>query len=133
MKKIIRRFIVTIAVLYILIHYYPGFTGSGNWQSLLVASALYLFLEAVVKPILRLFLIPINFLTLGFAGFIVNLLLLYIFVVISPGFDIQSFNLASMNLGPVVLPSIEIGYLGSLVITSFLIGFISSVLQWFLV
>ncbi|NOY15144.1 MAG: phage holin family protein [bacterium] len=132
MKRLIQRFLVTVLALYLLISYYPGLSGPSNWQSLAIAAGIYLFLEIVIKPVLKLFLIPINILTLGMASFLVNIILLYLLVILLPDINIMAFTIGPYYLGGYFIPQLTFGYWGSLALTSFLLSFTSSFLQWIL-
>lgn len=58
------------------------------------AAVLFGALNALIKPILVLFSLPLTFLTLGFFYFIINGFILYLTSALIPGFVITSFWLA---------------------------------------
>ena len=132
MKKLFQRFLVTIVTFYLLISVYPGLTGPANWQALIIAAGIYLFLELIIKPLLKLFLIPINILTFGLASFLVNIILLYIFLVIFPDINVVPFSIGPFSYNDFFIPVINFGYWSSLVMTSFLLSFSISFIQWIL-
>ncbi len=45
-------------------------------------------LNSTLKPILKILTLPINFMTLGLFGLVINLLILYVATLIVPGFAI---------------------------------------------
>ncbi len=132
MKKLIQRFLVTTITFYFLISFYPGLTGPSNYQPLIIAASIYLFLELIIKPLLKVFLIPINILTFGLASFFVNIILLYIFLIIFPDINVVPFSLGPFQYNNITIPTLHFGYWSSLVLTSFLLSFSISFIQWIL-
>ncbi len=128
MKKLFKRFIFTVIVFYVLINYYPGLSGSNQWQNLLAAGGIWLILEIAIKPILKLLLIPINILTLGLAGSFINVILLYLLVLLIPSIHIVPFDIGPLNWNGYLIPHYHLGYWLSLIATSVLIGLINSLL-----
>ena len=108
MGLIIRLLINTLAI-YIGSLVVPGVQLGGLKSALVVAIVLGI-INAVVKPVLLLLTLPINFLTLGLFTFIVNALMILLTSYIVEGFDVAS-----------LLPAL---------LFSILISIVSSVLTW---
>lgn len=68
----------------------PGITVEGFLSAMIVAVILGA-INIFIKPILKLITLPINVLTLGLFGLILNALLLMFAGYISPGFDVSGF------------------------------------------
>jgi len=65
---------------------------SPHWQDVAVMSLLLGLVNALVRPLIRLTLLPLNCLTLGLAGLIANALLLWIVFAVAPfGFRVGNF------------------------------------------
>jgi putative membrane protein len=60
----------------------------------LIAGAVFGVVNTLVKPIVKLFSLPLIFLTVGIALFFINLLMLYITSWVVDGFSISSFGAA---------------------------------------
>jgi len=56
------------------------------------------FFELILKPILKILLLPISFLTLGLIRIVINTFGLYLAVFLLPQFSISSFTLFGQNL-----------------------------------
>jgi len=67
-----------------------GIEFDDQWR-VLVAGAVFGFVNWLVKPIVTLLALPVIVLTLGIALFFVNLLMLYITSWVMDGFDIATF------------------------------------------
>ncbi len=67
-----------------------GISYSG-WTALLIFTLILVVVNAIVKPIIKFFTWPINFLTLGLFHLILNVLLLMLVSMLTPGFVFASF------------------------------------------
>lgn len=108
MALIIRLLINTLAI-YIASLIIPG-VQLGGLQSAVVVAIVLGVINAVVRPVLLLLTLPINFLTLGLFTFFVNALMVLLTSYIVEGFDVAS-----------LLPAL---------LFSILISLVSSVLTW---
>lgn len=79
-KKLIINIISSIAGLYLAIHFIPGVSFDGNlWEILLFGSILGL-VNSFLKPVLKVLTLPLNFVTLGLFGLILNLFLVWLVI-----------------------------------------------------
>ncbi len=68
----------------------PGVKISGIFAAILTAIALGL-VNTFLKPLLIIFTLPINVLTLGLFTFVINALLILLVAIIIPGFKVNNF------------------------------------------
>ena len=78
----------------------PGISVDGFWSALWVCVILGI-INVFIKPLIFLISLPINILTLGLFGFVINALLLLLAGHITPGFSVGGFW--SALLGSIVL------------------------------
>lgn len=64
---------------------------SKSWLPLLFFTLLLILVNSVIKPIIKFFTWPINFLTLGLFHFILNILFIMLIFYLTPGFIAVSF------------------------------------------
>lgn len=86
----------------------PGVSVSGFWVAV-IAAVILSIMNFVIKPILVLFTLPINIMTLGLFTFIINAGMVMLVAAIVPGFVVS--GLLSAILFSVIL-SIVNGFLG---------------------
>ena len=86
----------------------PGVSVSGFWVAV-IAAVILSIMNFVIKPILVLFTLPINIMTLGLFTFIINAGMVMLVAAIVPGFVVS--GLLSAVLFSVIL-SIVNGFLG---------------------
>ncbi len=68
-----------------------------GWYPALIAALVFGLLNLVVKPILKLITLPINLLTLGLFGLVINGALLWFVASFVNGFTIASFGAAFLG------------------------------------
>src|SRR5688572_24693300 len=82
-----------------------------SWIALLIGSVVLSLLNATLKPLLQLLFLPMNIITLGIFGWIINGVVLGLALFIVPGLSVQ----------PLVLFDVQMGTILSLIIISFFI------------
>jgi putative membrane protein len=88
--RLLVKWIALSAAVYVAALLIPGITVASIPTALLVGLIL-LVINMIVKPILGVLTLPINILTLGIFGFIVNVLLFWAVAYVVSGFDIASW------------------------------------------
>ena len=105
MNIILRWVLFTLAVM-LTAYIIPGFSVDG-FISALILSLLFGFINTFIKPFLSLITFPVNFLTLGIFGIVLNALLFMLAGYFAPGVSIDGFM-------PAHLASLLVGILGGL-------------------
>jgi putative membrane protein len=81
-------FLGTAASLWVAVWIVDGFEFSGEWWQFLIAAAIMGLANAIAKPILRLFSLPLILLTLGLFLIVVNAIVLQLVVWLSDVWDL---------------------------------------------
>ncbi|MFM6189310.1 MAG: phage holin family protein [Planktothrix sp.] len=68
----------------------PGFTIS-SWQAAAVGVVVMALVNAIIKPIITIFTLPLTILTLGLFLLVVNAISISLVAYFTPGFSISSF------------------------------------------
>lgn len=90
-----------------------------NITTLILASLVIGLLFGLAKPVLNMLFLPINFVTLGLFSTLINVFLLWLATYLVPGFAIEPMAIFGHNLSQ----------FWTLVVISFLLGFIQSVIK----
>lgn len=130
MKSIIRSLFHHLIVIYLVVKFYPGIRFDGTLQTLLITAFVLTLLNRFVKPLIKLFLLPINILTLNLFGWVANVLTLFLATILVSGFDVKPFFFTGFNYAGFVIPSMGISLLFSLILASLYISIISAFLKW---
>jgi putative membrane protein len=92
---LIHWIVLTLALL-IVSHLYSGIRIS-NLLAAVIAAAVLGILNALVRPVLQFFALPITLLTLGLFYFVINGLMLYWTASLVEGFAVRSFGAAILG------------------------------------
>ena len=84
------QWVVSGAAIIITAYLLPGVTLEGFFAALVTALVLGL-INAILRPILILFTLPLNILTLGLFTLVINALLVMLAATIVPGFKVDGF------------------------------------------
>jgi putative membrane protein len=119
--NLLKPIIVTAATIFSLAWFLPT-VSFGDYTTLLIASVVLALLQQIVKPILNILFLPVNVVTLGLFSVIINVALLWFATYLVPGFEIQSM----------ILFGVELNQFFSLLVISFLISFLQTVIGFIL-
>jgi len=130
MKKLLRSILINVLSLWLTSVAIDGFGYSGGWQTLILAAIIFGILNLLIRPLVKLFLLPINLLTLGLLGWLVNVLMLYLLVLFVPKIKIEAFEFAGFTYRGFIVPALRISQFYCTVLASSLISIISGFLHW---
>jgi putative membrane protein len=92
---LIHWIVLTLALL-IVSYLYSGIRVA-SLPSAIIAAAVLGILNALVRPVLQFFALPITFLTLGLFYFVINGLMLYVTASLVEGFAVRGFGAAILG------------------------------------
>jgi len=93
---------------YVTARIVPGMTIEG-WETLGIVAVVWGVLSIILKPILVLLTLPVNFLTLGLFTFVINAGLIMLMTRIVPGFSVKSFGTALLAAVVLALLNVVLG------------------------
>lgn len=116
MDRVIQILVIAVS-LYVAVLIVPDLEFSGEWWKLLLVAAIFGLVNAFVRPILRIFTLPITILTLGIFLLVINAFMLLLTGAISAELDL---GLRVGDFFAALLGSIVISLVGMLL--SMMIG-----------
>jgi len=90
---LILRWLVNAVAILLMAFYLPGIAVSGFYAALIAALILGI-INAVLRPLLVILILPVNILTLGLFTLIINAVLFWFTSTIVKGFDVADFKAA---------------------------------------
>ena len=106
MIEFLAHLVISAAMLLVVANVVSG-VQVDSWSSAIVGALVLGIVNAVIKPLLVLFTLPLTILTLGLFLFVVNALVLQLVGAIAPGIKIAGFGPAL--LGSLLLTILNIG------------------------
>lgn len=121
MRSFVVNTVVTAVAFYVLTKLLPdagvstGVTYAGELAGLLVLAVIFGLVNGLIGPVVRILAFPLNLMTMGLIGFVINggLLLATAFVANSTGFDLQVGDFPPDVTGNTIVAAI----LGSIVLS----------------
>ncbi len=130
MKILLRHILINLLVIYLADLTYPGFSILHDTKTLLSAAVIWLLLNKIVKPIIKLLLLPINLITLNLFSWVISLITLFLLQSIVGGITISAYGFPGLSAGGFVIPAANINIFLSYVITSCLLNLLHSFIMW---
>ena len=90
MKKLLLTWILMALAIMAVAYFVPGIHITGFGAALVVVCVIAL-VNAFIKPIVNFISLPLNVLTVGLFGIVINALLFMLVAYFAPGFQIDSF------------------------------------------
>jgi putative membrane protein len=118
MKHIFRSILVYSVAIAVTSLFLPGIDYGNRISTLLLTAVVMGISNTFIRPILNLILLPINIITLGLVGLLMNAIILFIVTLLVPDFNIIPFSI-TLGSNPIYL-SLIWSYLVSATILSFI-------------
>ena len=112
---VIRVLVNAIAVI-AAVKLVPHVQFTGDWWQLLLLAAIFGVINAYIKPIVKLLSLPLNLVTFGLIGFVINTALVMLAAAVSQSLKLD-FTLAGWPPGSITLDVIIAAFLTSIVIS----------------
>ncbi len=97
MIKYVIKLLVVAGALLLAERFVNGITVDSFWPTAVLAAFIFGILSVTVRPILKLFALPITFITLGLFGLLINILVFWLITFV-PGVTIDGFVPAMLGL-----------------------------------
>lgn len=130
MKSIIRHYIITLFILWVVDYVVPGFSITGGILTYAFAAAILFLLNIFAKPFLKILLLPISVVTLGLTGIFINTLLFFGLDYFMDEVTVTSWNFDGAGLFGYSVPAFEFGIIATYIVSAILISFLISFLRW---
>src|SRR3989344_1075731 len=104
MKSILRLFLSSLAGLWACQSFISGFKITGGLENLFIASGALTLIYLIAKPILKILLLPINLLSLGFFGWIINVAILYLLTKLVPYVIVSGWHFPGFEYKGILIP-----------------------------
>jgi putative membrane protein len=131
MKSLFRRLIFTTITLFIISRLFPQ-VSFANIGVLISTGIVLVLLTVFVKPFLKILFLPVNLITFGLFSWVINIIVIYLAVLLVPGFHIHAITIPSFTLGIFIFPPFHLSQFWSLFFVSFLVSLGGGLFSWIL-
>jgi len=130
MKAFIRNILINLLVIYLVDACYPGFSILHDAKTLITAAVIWLLLNKIVKPIIKLLFLPINLITLNLFSWAVGLITLFLLPLIVGDIKISPYDFPGFNYQGFSVPPFHLSLFLSFIVTSALLNIFHNSLVW---
>lgn len=130
MKTVLRYFLINLVSLYAATLYIPGLVYTGGARSLIVGALVFMLINFMLVPLLKILFLPLNLLTLGLFSWLINVLALYALTAIMSDFILKPFYFEGASILGVSFPALDLSSFWVAVLASLMIGLVTNFLQW---
>lgn len=130
MKKILRLFLASLAGLWACQFLISSFRITGGFENLVMASGALTLIHLIAKPILKILFLPINLLSLGFLGWIINVAILYLLTRFIPYVTVSGWHFSGFEYKGILIPPYDLNQILVFILVSFLLSFVVNFVVW---
>lgn len=130
MKALLRHILVNLLVIFLVDASYKGFSIDHNFKTLLTAAIIWFLLNKVVKPIIKLLLLPINLITLNLFSWTIGLITLFLLPLIVDGITILAYDFPGVSYQGFSVPKFHLSLFISYLVASSLLNIYHNFLVW---
>ena len=130
MKTILRAIFLNLVTLYLVAMFYSGLTIETKLTTYLAAATVWTLLNKIIKPIIKLLLLPINLLTLGLFSWVVNVITLFLLTYFIKGVAVLAYTFPGISYQGFIIPQMHFNLIISYVITSLVLSLTHMTLIW---
>lgn len=128
--KIVKHSIIDSVTLYLISLVVTGISFDKGFETVLLTGFVLAMSQMIVKPVINLLLLPINLVTFNLFKWVSYAITLYLVTLVVPGFEVTGFNFAGIESYWFNLPAVNLDGALGLVLLSFVISIISSIIYW---
>jgi putative membrane protein len=129
MKSFIRNSLLNSFSLFMVAAFYLGLTIPDNLKQLVWAGIVFTLINYLIKPIVKLFLLPINLVTLGLFRWVANVLVLLILTRLVDTISVTGFTSPPISQAGFAVPSLQISLILSYILASLLLSLVFNLLD----
>ena len=130
MKSILRHYIITLFVLWVADYVIPGISITGGPLTYAFAASVLFLLNIFVKPILKIILLPISFVTLGLTGIFINAIIFFGLDYFLEEITVATWKFEGISLVGSSIPPFEFGIIATYLVSAVIISFLITFLRW---
>ena len=130
MKSILRHYVITLFILWVVDYMIPGISISGGIVTYAFAAGVLFLMNIFIKPVLKIILLPISVVTLGLTGIFINTLIFFGLDYFMEEITVSSWNYGGTSILGSSIPGFEFGIIATYIVSAILISFLITFLRW---
>ncbi len=128
-KGLIQNFLINVIAIWVVANYTGALHLAEGLKSLLLVGAAFTALYIFVKPILSAILGPLNFITLGLVGLVIDSVLLFALTKYLPEIWITPWSFPGATVASIILPAYNFNLITATVLSALILNIIRQTLS----
>ena len=108
----------------------PGVKVVGGIPTYILGGAILSLMFLIIKPILNILTLPLNFITLGTFSSLTNVIILYLLTTLIPNISIHAFQFSGIKFAGFIVPKLFVNTFFAFILASLLLSLIFTFLTW---
>lgn len=130
MKKILRAALFNSIAIYLASQLIEGVSYSEDIKILVLAGIALTLANYIVKPVIKIVTLPINFITLGFFSWVIDVFILYLVILFVPEFSVAGFAFEGFSYNGFSAPAMVFSQFWALVVSSLVIAILVNIFKY---
>jgi len=130
MKKILRIYITSCLSFYLVTYLVEGINFSGGVETFLLIGAVLTVMNIFLKPILKIFMVPFNLVSLGLFSWLLNAVILFLLTKVISQVKITGFRFEGLSYGGFVIPAVYLGFWETLLAGTVIMSLVNFIIYW---
>lgn len=130
MKSILRKTLINSLSIWLTSLVAAGFTIAGGAKTIILAGFVLFLIQNLLKPIIQILTLPLNFMTLGLFSWVINVATLYLLTVLVSEIKVKPFTFHGFAYSDFVIQKIDFNLLGSFIVIALTLTIIQKILRW---
>ncbi|OIP97703.1 hypothetical protein AUJ94_01740 [bacterium CG2_30_40_12] len=130
MKKILRVALFNSIAIYLASQLIEGVSYSEDIKILVLAGIALTLANYIVKPVIKIVTLPINFITLGFFSWVIDVFILYLVILFVPEFSVAGFAFEGFSYNGFSAPAMVFSQFWALVVSSLVIAILVNIFKY---
>jgi len=132
MKKILHSWFIHLIVLEIVASLTGAISFGPGYKSWVLSALVLTIFSIFLRPLLKILLLPINFLTLGLLRWIINVVGLFLASYLVSSFQISPLNFAGYSGGGASISPFSLALIPTYILLSFCLDLFHIIIRWIL-
>lgn len=107
----------------------PGLTVTGDLSGIVTAGVVLALLSMFLKPIISILFLPLNFLTLGLASWLIGAVILYILTLLVPSVSVNAWTFPGGAFAGFTSPPMRFSYPVALILSAICLTFLVNIFE----
>ena|SRR3989344_2549661 len=130
MKKIFKAFFINLLAFIFVWQYFKAVQLTGGFEQILLASGVLTLLDKFLKPVIKILMLPVNFITFGLFSWVATVVVFYLTTEIIQGLTVVNFEFPGLSTEYIIIPKTIIVSPYTYIVSALFVVVLTKILNW---